>query len=59
MTDKKNATVEYIAGMMLDLMAEGKADYVVTCNDEYVLAMEGDEPTVKDDKEVVDIGGYC
>jgi len=58
MTDKIEATVEDIAEMMLDLIAAGKADYVVTCNDEYGLAMKGDKPTIKDDEKVVDLGGY-
>ena len=53
-----DATVEDIAEIMLDLMAQGKADYVVICNDEYTLAKKGDKAEINDSKETVGLGGY-
>ena len=53
-----NATVEDIADMMLDLMAQGKCDHVVYCNDEYILAKKGDSPDINDEDQTVSIGGY-
>lgn len=52
------ATVEDIAEIMLDLMAQGKEDYVVISNDEYYLAKKGDEALIDDSSETVELGGY-
>ena len=53
------ATVEDIKKKMAVLINQGKGGYVVTCNDEYMLALKGDCPDVDDDKRTVDLGGYC
>ena len=53
------ATVEDIAEMMLDLMAQGKGGHTVVCNDEYFLARKGDKPEIKEDQQEVSLGGYC
>ena len=53
------ATVEDIKKKMAVLISQGKGGYVVTCNDEYMLALKGDYPDVDDDKRTVDLGGYC
>jgi hypothetical protein len=43
---------------MMDLMAQGRCDYVVTCNGEYWLARKGDTGEIDDKKLTVDLGGY-
>ena len=54
----KEATVKDIAEIMTNLIAEGKGDYVVTCNMEYTLAMKGDLADLDDDNKTADLGGY-
>lgn len=54
----KYATVEDIAEVMLDLMAQGKADYIVTCNGEYFFAKKGDVPDICEENKTADLGGY-
>ena len=51
-------TVEDVAELMLNLIAEGKADHCVTCNGEYWLAKKGDKGDIDDECLTVDLGGY-
>ena len=59
MNTKEFMSVEDVAELMLDLMAQGKCDHLVSCNGEYWLARKGDVGEVDDSKLVVDLGGYC
>lgn len=55
----EQATVVDIHRMLSKIIRKGRGRYVVTCNDEYVLAKKGDKPVIKDDSKEVDLGGYC
>ena len=51
-------TVEDVAKLMQDLIAQGKRDYSVSCNYEYWLARKGDTGDIDDKNLTVDLGGY-
>lgn len=53
-----NATVIDVFNMLKTMIAKGKGDYVVTCNEEYVLAKKGDWADAFDEQKVVNLGGY-
>lgn len=55
----EQATVVDIHRMLTKIIKNGRGRYVVTCNDEYVLAKKGDKPVINDERKEVDLGGYC
>lgn len=56
--DKNSATASNIYDIMRNLIESGRGHYIITCNDEYVLAQLGDDPVVSDEKLTADLGGY-
>jgi len=58
MKEKDQATVRDVFNMMKRCIAQGRGDYVVTCNEEYILAKKGDKPVIYEDQKTADLGGY-
>jgi len=58
MRDNNDANVFDVFNMMSDLINQGKGNYAVTCNDEYILAKKGDVAEVSESSKSVNLGGY-
>ena len=56
---KEYATVDQVIEMLQKLSEDGKGDYEVGCNEEYLFAKPNEEPRIDDKYETVDFGGYA
>ena len=53
------STVEELIDTLIELRDKGKGGYEVTCNSEYDILGKPDQVEVDDDRQVVDLGGWC